>query len=95
MEQELADFCKQFYPNLIRNDRSIISPFELDIVIPERKLAIEFNGTYWHSMKPKGYHKMKVKLCADKGFKLIHIWEIDWINKKDEIKSMLEKELKE
>ena len=42
-EKELVDFCKQYYPNLKENDRELISPYELDIVIPELKLAIEFN----------------------------------------------------
>lgn len=43
LEKDLVDFCKQFYPNLIENDRQLIKPYELDIVIPERKLAIEFD----------------------------------------------------
>ena len=43
IEKELIDFCKEYYPNLIENDRTLISPKELDIVIPELKLAIEFN----------------------------------------------------
>jgi hypothetical protein len=38
-----VDFCKQYYPNLKENDRELIKPYELDIVIPELKLAIEFN----------------------------------------------------
>ena len=43
-EQELVDFCKQyFYNNLKTHDRTLIKPYELDIIIPERKLAIEFN----------------------------------------------------
>jgi hypothetical protein len=42
-EKELTDFCKQYYPNLIENDRQLIKPKELDIVIPELKIAIEFN----------------------------------------------------
>lgn len=52
-EQELIDFCKQFYPNLIEHNRTLIKPYELDIVIPERKLAIEFNGIYWHSIEAR------------------------------------------
>jgi transposase-like protein len=43
LEKELVEFCKQYYPNLIENDKSLIKPKELDIVIPELKLAIEFN----------------------------------------------------
>ena len=43
IEKELVEFCKQYYPGLKENDRELIKPYELDIVIPEKKLAIEFN----------------------------------------------------
>ena len=46
MEKELVEFCKQYYPNLKENDRELIKPFELDIVIPELKLAIEFDRKF-------------------------------------------------
>lgn len=42
-EQDLANFCRQFYPNLIQHDYSILSRQELDIIIPELHLALEFN----------------------------------------------------
>ena len=43
MEKELVEFCKQYFPDLKENNRTLIKPYELDIVIPELKLAIEFN----------------------------------------------------
>ena len=42
-EQELIDFCHQFFNNLKTHDRTLIKPYELDIVIPELHLALEFN----------------------------------------------------
>jgi hypothetical protein len=92
LEKEMSDFCKQYYPDLIENDRSLISPFELDIYIPEKELAIEFNGLYWHSnniLNDKNYHLKKTKLCEEKNVHLIHIFEDEWLNKKDKIKSFL------
>ena len=80
-EQELVNFCKQFYPNLQRRNRQLIKPYELDIVIPELKLAIEFNGSYWHSIEVgviPGYHLMKTERCEQLGYRLIHIWEDEW-----------------
>ena len=58
-------FCKQYYPNLIQNDRNLIKPYQLDIIIPKIKLAIQFNGLYWHSIDkmPLGFHLMKTELC--------------------------------
>ena len=93
-EKEVAEFCKKFYPNLIENDRQLIKPLELDIVIPEKKLAIEFNGSYWHSFNsgtPIDYHLMKTELCKNIGYRLIHIFDFDWHNNKNVVKYFLTK----
>ena len=54
---------------------------EIDILVPKFKLAIEFNGLYWHSEKFRpdpGHHLAKTKKLAAAGYKLVHIWEDDW-----------------
>lgn len=63
--------------NKISNIRSIISPYELDIYLPDYKLAIEYNGSYFHSQVDKNYHKMKTDLCNSKGIQLLHIFDFD------------------
>ena len=96
-EIDLQNFCKQYF-RIDERNRSLISPQELDIVIPEKKIAIEFNGIYWHSEKIKhdpNYHLNKTLACEEKGYRLIHIWEYDWINPikqnilKEKIKAIL------
>lgn len=69
--------------NIDVNNRSMINNTELDIYIPDLKIAFEFNGLYWHSelFKDKNYHRNKTLKCNDVGIKLIHIWEDDWSNK--------------
>ena len=64
---------------------------EIDIFIPDLKLGFEFNGLYWHSelFKEKNYHINKTNHFLDRGIKIIHIWEDDWINKKDILKSQI------
>ena len=66
------------------NVRNVISPQELDIYIPEKKIAIECNGCYWHSKLDSNYHYDKFNKCKDKGIQLLSIWE-DWIKVKPEI----------
>jgi len=92
-QSELTDFCKQYFPNLIENDRTLIKPKELDIVIPELKLAIEFNGNYWHSINNKklGYHINKTIECENYGYRLIHVFEDDWTDRRLKILSRLNK----
>ena len=68
-EKDVCDFCKQYYPNLIENDRSILDGQELDIYIPEINLAIECDGLYWHSElngKDSNYHLNKTENCTKK-----------------------------
>ena len=85
LQFEVYKFLKNIYKNdILFNNRKIIPPLELDIYIPKKKLAIEFNGIYWHSINigmNKNYHQKKSKLCQEKGIRLIHIYEDEWNDK--------------
>ena len=80
-EQEIYELISK-YSNVVLHSRKIIPPHEIDIYIPEKKLAIEFNGDYWHSdlHKDRTYHQQKTIACAKQGIRLIHIFEHEWIN---------------
>ena len=85
-----------------KNTKKIIKPLELDIYIPNNKLAIEFNGLYWHSSndvcddnKYKKMHLNKTNLCEEQNITLLHIFENEWLNKnkRDIWKSVLSSKL--
>ena len=90
-EIQLQNFIKKNTKNILTSNRKTLNGKELDIYIPELKLAFEFNGLYWHNelYKDKNYHLNKTELCEEKGVQLIHIWEDNWINKQDIVKSMI------
>jgi len=90
-ELELSNFLRECGVEFISNSYSIIPPLSLDIYIPSLNLAFEFNGVYWHSelYKDKYYHLNKTKECKKIGISLTHIWEDDWVYKKDIIKSII------
>jgi len=61
-------------------------------VIPSKKLAIEYCGLYWHSEsmgKNRNYHIKKLNMCTDKGYRLITIFEDEWVNKRNITESRL------
>ena len=87
-EKELVKFLKEIYTGeIVENTKSVIKPKELDIYIPDIKLAIEFNWIYWHSEfkgeKERNYHLMKSNMCSDKWIRLIHVFEDEWDNKNE------------
>lgn len=94
-EVELCEFLDSFNINYVKNVRNIISPLELDIYIPEMKIALEFNGSYWHSdlFIDKHYHQVKTKLCNEKNITLIHIHEYLYKNKSDIYKAIISAKL--
>ena len=94
-EKELVNFIKNLDIEIIENDRNIISPKELDIYIPSKKLAIEFDGLYYHSelFVNKNYHLDKTNMCNEKGIDLIHVFEDDWVEHKEIVKSMIKSRL--
>lgn len=91
-EKEIIDFIKEYYDGVIKpNDRTVLGQKEIDIFIPDINLGIEFNGNYWHTQSyvGKNYHFKKTEDAEAKGIKLIQIFEHEWDNKKDIIKSRL------
>jgi len=85
-EIELLEFLKRLLPDdiIIDRDRGTLDKLELDILIPGKNVAFEFNGTYWHSNqhKNKDYHITKTDSCKEKGIRLIHVFDDVWTNKR-------------
>jgi len=103
-ESELYNAIKSILPNeeilssytdLIKSEKN--RKLELDIYIPSKKIAIEYNGLYWHSElsldNPVTYHIYKTLECSKKDVRLIHIFEDEWKYKNEivlnSIKSIL------
>lgn len=93
MEIQILEFVKQFGYTVEQRNKTVLKGLELDIYIPEKALAIEFNGNYWHStiFKDSKYHQNKTIQCIKNGIHLIHIFEYEWLdsNKRDKIKNYI------
>lgn len=81
------------FTNILRNNKKILDGVEMDLYVPDRKVGIEFNGTYWHSdlYKKKHYHYDKSILAYNKDIRLIHIYQYEWDDPlmQEKIKSLL------
>lgn len=97
-EQAIFEFLQSLASSeILRNTRGILpSGQELDLYLPEYKLAIEYDGCYWHSdeYKSKNYHFNKSKEARDLGIRLIHIYENEWLDDPNKIKALLQAALR-
>ena len=92
IENKITEFIKELGLTVKTRVRNIIYPYELDIFIPSKNIAIEFNGLRWHSeqfKEDKNYHLNKTELCEKQNIKLFHIFEDEWIEHSEKIKSKL------
>jgi hypothetical protein len=97
-ELEILDYIKSIYSdNIISGDRIILENQEIDIFIPNKKLAIEYCGLYWHSEKSGNkkysYHYNKWKKCNEDGIQLLTVFSDEWNNKKAVVKNMIANKL--
>ena len=92
-ENSLKEFVDSVYAGeIIKNDHSVLGKQELDLYVPEKNLAFEYNGLYWHSElfhADKDHHLKKTEKCASRGVRLIHIWEDDWNFKRKIVESRI------
>lgn len=99
-EEELFTYIRDIIPDdivVLRNDKNLLQGKEIDILIPEYSIGIEFNGLYWHGEaqgKHRNYHKDKYLQAQQKGVQLITIWEDDWDENKTIVQSMIAYKLK-
>lgn len=88
-EKELFEYIQSIYSGeIIQSYRDVL---EIDIYLPNLGIGFEFNGLYWHSEehKEKNYHLHKTNYFNEKGIRIIHIWEDEWIFKNNIIKSQI------
>ena len=96
-EQELYEFVKSIAPDAVPNNRSVLSGRgEIDVWVPSRNLAVEFNGLYWHSqaaLEAAGYSATrdhdKLEALISAGVKPIVVYEDEWNNHRVVVESRL------
>ena len=96
-EKEICNILDE--SNVIyESSRQLLIGKEIDILVNDRKIGIEFNGLKWHTewfgKKNHHYHLDKTKLCNEKGYGLIHIFEDEFVNKKEIVISKIKQILK-
>ena len=101
IEADIINFLRSIVPDatIIRNDRKIIKPLELDIYLPEYNFAIECDPAWTHNSSiknPWGQKPLSYKYHLDKSMKaqqagifLFHIFGYEWNNRRQIIKSMI------
>ena len=90
-EVEVLDVIKKTVPDLevIHGDREAIGK-QLDIYIPSLRIAVEFNGLYWHrhgSPSIPVYEKMK--MCTEAGIDMYVVWEHNWRDRREIVEKWL------
>lgn len=87
-ELEVLEWVRQYYPE---SKKYKDGTHEIDIFIPNINLGIEFDGLYYHQEDRVGqkYHIDKTKYFKDKGIRIVHIFEHEWRDRKNQVKSFL------
>lgn len=91
-QEKLARWIEKLGVEVKRNDRSTLdNGLELDIHIPGSDFAVEYNGLYWHSHTNRStlYHSNKTSAAARSGISLMHVFEDEWRDKPEIVKSMI------
>lgn len=96
-EDEVASFLMESFPELsiettVRRFKSD-GIYEYDMFIEGLKLAVDFNGTFWHQeqYKGEGYHARKRAASEALGFTLLEVWEDHWSSDRASVELALKK----
>ena len=95
-QMRLTEMVQALVPGstVLSDDHTVLpSGKELDIVVPDHHLAIEFNDIFSHSEqavferhakpRPHSYHASKTREASSQGYQLVHVWEDDWLHRRE------------
>lgn len=91
---EIADFIRSLgITDIIYNDRTVIAPKELDILVPSKKFAVEYDSFYYHIYTDEDpredRHYEKTTSAHAAGIDLLHVFQDEWRDKPDIVRSMI------
>lgn len=90
-EQEIAEFVSSLGVRVEQNVYSVIPPYEVDIYCPDQKVAIEYNGLWWHRDDLVGDKtRKKWELADDAGVVLVQVFEDEWRGQREQVKARLQ-----
>jgi hypothetical protein len=97
-ETEIKEFIESigFITSKGKN-RKLLDGKEIDLIVDGTNICIEYNGLYYHTEKmgkTSSYHLNKTIECNQIGYKLIHIFEDEWVVNTELVKSKLKHLLK-
>jgi len=92
-QNEIFMYVKDLAADAVLNDRQALDGKELDIYVPSQNFAIECNGLFWHSDFTGRFassHAEDKRLLAQKaGITLLTIFDDEWRERKQIVKSMI------
>ena len=100
-QNEIFNFVSSLTNNVILEDRSNYPGLWFDITIPEKNLAIEYNGIHWHSINYENVNRYsqqnhlrdKMIKAQELGLRVINIYEDEWKNSRPQIEQIIKNAL--
>ena len=95
LEKDVTSWLSSLDLTFETSNRKILNPKEIDIYFPDKKVGIEMNGLFWHSLNSnndtqfKFKHMQKFLLAEEAGVKLLQFTDYQWKNKQNIVKSMI------
>jgi len=92
-ENDIKDFLSNNGITVKQSTRKLLDGIEIDLFLPEYNIGIEYNGNLYHTenygKKGFNYHLNKTKIATDKGIKLFHVFEDEWLLRNEIVKNKL------
>lgn len=99
-EIEIIRYIESLGATPHHSDWDLLEDVEIDIVVEDKKFAIEMDGLHWHSIgkgeetkENRERHLSKTNRMKELGYELLHITDSEWHNKNSIVKNMIRSKL--
>jgi hypothetical protein len=90
---ELYEFVRSLAPDAVLGERTLLPRHaEIDVYVPSHKLAIEYDGLWWHGSERQSDRlrsQKKMLACTQLGLRFMVVYEDEWEQRSSVVKAML------
>lgn len=89
-QKELAAFIESLGVEIEHDNRTVLGGKHIDVWVPSKRIGIEYNGSYWHTESRVGNkHREKYDAATAAGARLIHLFDFEWLERREAVENRL------
>ena len=89
-QREVGAFIESLGVRTEQDNRTVLGGLHIDIWAPDRRIGVEYHGSFWHTQARVGTkHREKYERAVAAGVRLVQVFDFEWLERRPAVENRL------